>query len=77
MNALSITWKLRAEMLAILSACAPDQENRGSERRLVPSRLQRRKSDIRELLPPLNQSEVGLDTGEQHAAGEEQSRPRF
>lgn len=77
MNALSITWKLRADMLGILAACAPEHDKRGSERRLVPFRTQRRRSDIRDLRPDSGQSEIERDNNGQLAAGEEQSRPRF
>ena len=77
MNALSITWKLRADMLGILAACAPEHERRDSERRLVPFRTQRRRSDIRDLRPDSGQNQAELDRNEPLAAGEEQSRPRF
>ncbi len=77
MNALSITWKLRADMLGILVACTPEHERRDSERRLVTFRTQRRRSDIRDLRPDSRQSPVGLDGNDQLAVGEDQSRPRF
>jgi hypothetical protein len=75
MNALSITWKLRTEMLAILSACGPEPETRDSERRLVQSPVLCQKSDIRGLLTPSSQGESEVDGNVRQPAGVEQSSP--
>jgi hypothetical protein len=40
MNALSVAWKLRVDMLAILAAAAPHQTERSSDSRLIkPAKL--------------------------------------
>lgn len=52
MNALSVAWKLRMDMLGILAAASPRGGERGSESRRVPKtvRSESKKSDIRALL---------------------------
>jgi hypothetical protein len=72
MNALTVAWKLRAEMLAILSAATPRTADRGSEpRRRVakPASGIRRQSDIQELLS--RDLALGVDdSGDQSVHGE-------
>lgn len=69
MNALSVAWKLRADMLAILAAAAPRGGDRTSESRRPVERALRAKSDIHELLGSAPPKVALVDESPQQASG--------